>query len=132
MRGLKNASDHLQQRAFARSVLTDDAKCFAGWNFERDVAQGPKIAMERDAIQQSEFLESRTWRRVDRIALRYAAEFDDRRGHSVSNLLEGRGSVKSDELAQGDRQLLHCRRDELKHRHGTHPLVRGGHSLVCI
>ena len=46
---MQNAGDNLQQGALAGAVLADDAKGLAALDFEGDIAQRPKIFMERDA-----------------------------------------------------------------------------------
>ena len=43
---MKYARDNLQQRAFARTVLTDDAERFAALNLKADIVERREVVME--------------------------------------------------------------------------------------
>ena len=45
-RRMKYSRDNLQQRAFSRTVLTDDAEGFAALNLKADVSERREVVME--------------------------------------------------------------------------------------
>ena len=55
---LQDTEHQLQQRRLARSIGTDDAECFASFDFEGNVAQRPELAIELSTTKGQRLLES--------------------------------------------------------------------------
>jgi hypothetical protein len=81
MSGLEDTSNYLQERAFARAILTDDAKRLAGEDLESDIAERPEITMTSNAIQAGEFFEAGASGSVDGIGFGDTAKLNDGRNH---------------------------------------------------
>ena len=86
-RRMQDSGDHLQQRALARSVLSDNAERLAALHLEADVVERPEILVALQTIQRQQLLEAVARRVVDRVAFRNTLEFNGVHGWEIERLV---------------------------------------------
>lgn len=74
---LQDASEDLQECAFAGSVFADDAEGLTPVHIKGDVVERPEVSVEALALKRQDFTQPVSRAGVDRIALGDAAKLSD-------------------------------------------------------